>query len=585
MALVPVFFLRGLSGAFFQPLAISYALAVLASMGVALTVTPALGLILLRNAPLDRRDSPLVRMLHAGYDRLLSGIILRPRRAYATVGLVAMAGVLVVPRLGEELLPSFKERDFLMHWLTKPGTSHPEMYRITVQASKELRQIPGVRNFGAHIGRAMAADEPVGMNFTENWISIDPAVDYDVTLAAVQEAVDGYPGLYRDVQTYLKERIREVLTGGGEAIIVRILGPDLGVLRETADRVEDALNGIDGLVDLHVELQDEIAQIVVEVDLQSAKRYGVKPGDVIRAANAVMTGLEVTDIHRDGKVYDVNVWSIPEARSNLTDIRQILIDVPGGGYIELQDVASIDIKPTPNVIQRENLSRRIDVLANVRGRDLGAVVGDVEQQLATVQFPLEYRAELLGEYQERQAAQRSLLLWSVVATIGILLLLQTSFASWRLGILSFVTLPSALVGGALAAYLGSGIISLGSLVGFLTILGIAARNGIMLINHYQHLERHEGMPFGPELIRRGAKERLAPIMMTALTTGLAILPLVIAGNIPGHEIEHPLAVVVLGGLVTSTLLNLFVLPSLYARFGQPGEAHDVAFTYEYKAPV
>jgi Cu/Ag efflux pump CusA len=378
-----------------------------------------------------------------------------------------------------------------MHWLTKPGTSHPEMYRITVQASKELRQIPGVRNFGAHIGRAMAADEPVGMNFTENWISIDPAVDYDVTLAAVQEAVDGYPGLYRDVQTYLKERIREVLTGGGEAIIVRILGPQLGVLRETADRVEDALNGIEGLVDLHVELQDEIAQIVVEVDLPSAQRYGVKPGDVIRGANAVMTGLEVSDIHRDGKVYDVNVWSIPEARNNLTDIRQILIDVPGGGYVELQDVASIDIKPTPNVIQRENLSRRIDVLANVRGRDLGAVVADVEQQLATVEFPLEYRAELLGEYQERQAAQRSLLLWSVVAALGILLLLQTSFASWRLGILSFVTLPSALVGGALAAYLGTGIISLGSLVGFLTILGIAARNGIMLINHYQHLERHD----------------------------------------------------------------------------------------------
>jgi CzcA family heavy metal efflux pump len=568
-ALIPVFFMQGLSGAFFQPLAISYALAIMASMFVALTVTPALGLLLLRNAPLEHRDSPLVRWLHRAYNVILAGIVKSPRPAYVTVGVIAVAGIVVLPQLGEELLPSFKERDFLMHWLTKPGTSHPEMYRITVQSSKELRQIPGVQNFGAHIGRALVADEPVGIDFTENWVSVHPDADYDSTLNAIQATVDGYPGIYRDVQTYLKERIREVLTGGGEAIIVRLYGPELNVLRSTAEEVEHAMQGIEGLINLHVQLQTEIPHIQVKVDLAAAERHQMKPGDVLRAANRWMTGHEVSDIHEGKWVYDVQVWSIPEVRQNLTHVRNLMIDTPAGDRVRLADLANVEIKPTPNMIQREDAMRRIDVQANVRGRDLGSVVEDVEEAVATVAFPRGYRAELMGEWAERQSAQKRLLLLAIVAAIGILFLLETSFNSWRLAILSFVCLPSALVGGVLAAYFGSGIISLGSLVGFLTVLGIAARNGIMMINHFQHLERYEGEVFGPNLILRGAQERLAPILMTATTTGLALVPLVIAGNIPGHEIELPLAVVVLGGLVTSTLLNLLVVPSLYLRFAKP----------------
>ncbi len=568
-ALLPVFFMQGLSGAFFKPLAISYALAIMASMFVALTVTPALGLLLLRNAPLEHRESPIVRWLHGAYNVILARIVQSPRPAYATVGIIALAGIVVVPQLGEELLPSFKERDFLMHWLTKPGTSHPEMYRITVQSSKELRQIPGVQNFGAHIGRALVADEPVGIDFTENWVSVHPDADYDTALHAIQEAVDGYPGIYRDVQTYLKERIREVLTGGGEAIIVRIFGPELDVLRTTAEEVEHAMEGIEGLVDLHVQLQTLMPHIEVKVDLAAAERHQMKPGDVLRAANRWMTGYEVSDIHEGHWVYDVQVWSKPEVRQNLTDLRNLMIDTPGRGRVRLADLAHVEVKPTPNMIQHEDALRRIDVQANVRGRDLGSVVADVRNAMDSVQFPLGYRAELMGEWAERQSAQKRLLLLGIVAAIGILFLLETSFNSWRLAILSFVCLPSALVGGVLAAYFGSGIISLGSLVGFLTVLGIAARNGIMMINHFQHLERYEGEVFGPKLVLRGAQERLAPILMTATTTGLALLPLVIAGNIPGHEIELPLAVVVLGGLVTSTLLNLLVVPSLYLRFAKP----------------
>jgi CzcA family heavy metal efflux pump len=572
VALLPVFFMQGLSGAFFRPLAISYGLAVLASLLVALTVTPAMGLMLLRNAPLKQHGSPVARWLQGRYQALLARIVQVPRTAYVAVGIIALAGAVVAPRLGQSLLPSFKERDFLMHWVTKPGTSHAEMYRITVQSSKELRAIPGVQNFGAHIGRALAGDEPYGVNFTENWISVDPKVDYDATLHAIQATVAGYPGVQRDVQTYLKERIREVLTGGGHALIVRLYGQDLDTLRKSAEAIEAAMKGIDGVHDLHVQLQTMVPFVEVKVDLNAAQRYGLKPGDVLRSANETMTGHEVSDIHRDGWVYDVQVWTIPSVRQNLTNIREMLIDTPGGGHVRLADVASVAVKPTPNMVQRENGARRMDVRADVEGRDLGSVATDVEAALAKVPLPLGYHAELQGEWQERQAAGKGLLLLSIVAAIGILFLLETSFKSWRLGILSFLTLPSALVGGVLAAYMGDGVLSLGALVGFLTILGIAARNGIMMINHFQHLEREEGETFGAALVLRGARERLLPILMTTLACALALVPLVILGSIPGHEIEHPLAVVVLGGLVTSTLLNLFVVPSLYLRFGRSARA-------------
>ena len=568
VTLLPVFLMEGLSGSFFKPLALSYALAVLASMVVALTVTPALGFILLSNTALERRESPITRWLQHRYEALLTRIIRTPRPAFITVCVIVLAGAVVYPRLGQSLLPNFKERDFLMHWVTTPGTSHPEMVRVTEQACRELISIPGVRNCGSHVGRAITGDEPYGVNFTENWISVDPKVDYDKTLAKVQELVDGYPGLYRDVQTYLKERIKEVLTGAKQSIVVRTYGPDLEVLRHTAADVERALGGIPGLVDLKAEVHRPVPQVEVKVDLASANQHGLKPGDVRRAAATIVSGIEVSDIHRDGKVYDVWVWSKPEARRSVTDIQNLVIDTPKGGHVRLAEVADVSVKPTPDAIEHEGLSRRHDVGGNVRGRDLGSVVGDVERRLRDVKFPLGYRAEVLGEYAERQAAQRHLLTFSVAAVIGVYLLLVASFGSWRLATLSFLTLPSALVGGVLAAYFADGVISLGSLVGFFTILGIAARNGIMMINHFQHLERHEGEAFGPGLVVRGARERLSPILMTTLACGLAIVPLVVAGNIPGNEIEHPLAIVVLGGLVTSTLLNLFVVPSLYLRFGK-----------------
>ncbi|HLO33003.1 MAG TPA: efflux RND transporter permease subunit [Anaerolineales bacterium] len=567
-ALLPVFFLQGLSGAFFYPLATAYVVAGLVSPLIALTITPAMVYILLSNAPIEHRQSPLIPFLHRLYDRVLGRTLRSPGLAYGTASGIVLAGLVVTPFLGQELLPSFKERDFLMHWITKPGTSHPEMWRITAQACNELMTIPGVRNCGSHIGQAMSADEPYGIYFTENWISVDPSVNYDQTLGKIQETVDGYPGLVRDVQTYLKERIREVLTGSSDTVVVRIYGQDLEVLRAKADEVRAALEEVEGIADLKKELHMETPQVEIEVDLVKAQQYGLKPGDVRRAAAFLLQGEEVGDIYIGGKTYDVNVWSTPDTRHSLTDIQNLLIDTPDGSQVRLAEVADIRIVPVPNVIEREGQSRKIDVSANVKGRDLGSVAEDVENTLEKIAFPLGYHFEIKGEFAEREAAQRSLLIAGALAVLAIFFLLYTSFGRWRLAILTFFTLPWALVGGVLTAYLTGGVLSLGSLVGLLTILGIATRNGIMMISHFKHLEEEEGEPFGPALVLRGARERIAPILMTALTTGLALVPLVLAGNIPGQEIEYPMAIVILGGLVTSTLLNLLVVPTLYLRFGK-----------------
>ncbi len=568
VALVPIFLLQSLTGTFFRPLVLSYGLAVLASLVVALTVTPALSLILLSRAPLDRREAPLVRWLKHGYAGLLSRVIQRPRWAYLTVCVTVLAGVAVVPFLGQSLIPEFKERDFLGHWISKPGTSLPEETRIVSKAQRELASIPGVNHVGTHIGQAFLADEVAGVNFGENWIAMDPSADYDKTRSAIEKTVAGYPGLFHDVQTYLNERIDEVLAGSSEPIVVRIFGSDLNGIHRKADEVRDRIAKVKGVSKAFVEFQEGVPQLEVKVDLAAAQRYGLKPGDVRRAASTLVESEEVGDIFRGGRAYDVHVWSTPQTRNSVTAIRNLPIDTPDGGHILLGQVAQVQIKPLPNVVHHEGTSRSIDVLAGVDGRDLGSVAGDVKEVLDATRFPLGYHAELLGEYTERQKAQNRLLVYGIGAAIAIFLLLQASFRSFRLATLSFVTLPIALVGGALAAWVGGGVLSLGSLVGFYTVFGIAARNGILLINHFQHLEQRESEVFGPGLVLRGAQERLSPILMTTLATGLALVPLVVEGNLPGHEIEHPLAIVVVGGLVTSTLLNLFVLPSLYLRFGK-----------------
>jgi CzcA family heavy metal efflux pump len=568
LALVPIFFLQSLTGSFFKPLAFTYALAVLVSLVVAMVSTPALSLILFSRGKLEHRPSPVTGWMQRGYERILSPIVRRPKPAYAAVLVLAATAAFLGPKLGESLFPEFKERDFLMHWVAKPGTSLPEERRIVIQGSRQLRAIPGVRNFGSHIGQALLGEEIAGVDFGENWVSIDPKADYATTRAKIERTVAGYPGMFTNVETYLSERISEVISGESEPIVVRILGPDLGVLRTKAQEVKTMLGGIKGVTDVNVELQSEVPQVEVDVDLAKAQGVGIKPGDVRRAAATIMSGEEVGDIFRDGKTYDVDVWSMPSARHSVDDITNVPVSRPNGDAVRLGDVAAVTLRPTPNFIRHENGVRRLDVGAQVRGRDLGAVSRDVSDQLQDLKFPLEHRAAVIGVFAERQSASRRLYGFAIIAASAIFLVLLSVLKRLRLAVLAFVTLPMALVGGVIGNYIAGGVLSIGSLVGFFTVLGIVSRNGIMMVSHFQHLEEREGVPFGPELVIQGARERIAPIMMTGLAAGLALVPLILSGNVSGQEIEYPMAVVILGGLITSTLINLFVVPSLYLRFAK-----------------
>ncbi|MBC7828850.1 MAG: efflux RND transporter permease subunit [Chitinophagaceae bacterium] len=580
LVLMPVFFLPGLSGSFFQPLALSYILAILASLFVALTLTPALSLILLKKkysskkAIEPEKEPRSVRWLKPRYERILHRSIAKPKRTLAALVATTVLSFGLSFFLGEEFLPHFKEYDFLMHWVEKPGTSLEAMSRITQRASNELRAIPGVRNFGAHIGRAEVADEVVGPNFTENWISVDPKVDYEVTVAKIQEVVDGYPGLYRDVLTYLRERVKEVLTGTSASIVVRIYGSELNVLQEKAKEVGAVLSTVEGVTDLKVQPQTLVPQLAVKFSADNAARFGLSAAEVRTAINTLVNGTKVGEIYEDQKIFDVVVWGTAEQRSNIERIRDLQIDIPQGGRVPLKDVADVYVAPTPNEITRESSSRRIDVTCNTKGRDLGSVARDIEEKLKGISFASDYHPEILGEYAERQQSQTRLYSLMLLSLLGIFLILYADFNSYRIAFLILLSLPFALSGCILAAWISGGVLSLGSLVGFVTVLGIATRNAIMLISHYRHLEQQENEPFGIGLIIRGALERMTPILMTALAASLALLPIVVSGNKPGQEIEYPMAIVILGGLTTSTILNLFFLPLIYWRFGKGKKRTD-----------
>ncbi len=565
-AFLPVFFLQGLAGSFFQPLAKSYILAILSSLAVALTLTPAMALMLLPQvAAKQDKESLVVRSLKSGY-RILLAPMIRFRAITLTFAALLFAGLAcLIPTLGQELMPNFKETDFLMHWVEKPGIGIDAMNRITVRASDEMMAVDGVRNFGSHIGRAEVADEVVGPNFTELWISIDEEADYDKAVAEVQEIVDGYPGLYRDLLTYLKERIKEVLTGTSASIVVRVYGANLEELRSTARDVSDAMKDVPGVATLKVEPQVLVPQVSIKMRPEAASRFGLTPGSMMRSVGTLVDGTRVGEIFQDQKIFGVVVRGEPRLSADVTSLRGLMIDTPSGAQVPLEDVADIRVTPAPNAIKREGASRRIDITCNVEGRDLGSVATEIEQAvLAKVKFPNGSHPEFLGEYAEAKASQQRITFLSIFAVIAIVLILYVDFKSWRLVGLITLMLPLALLGGVVGVWFAGGIVSLGSIVGFVTILGIAARNGIMLLSHYRHLQTEEQVEFGHELFLRGAEERLAPILMTALTTGLALVPLMITGNISGQEIEYPMAFVILGGLVTSTLLNLFVLPVVYS---------------------
>ncbi|MEZ4658962.1 MAG: efflux RND transporter permease subunit [Caldilineaceae bacterium] len=506
LPLVPVLVIGGRSGAFVWPLLLAYTLAVLASLLVALTLVPALCLLLSSPRFAGRtpaRVSPLVGPLQRGYAQIVAGVIRAPRLVFFAIMIVGLIGIATLPYAKRALMPAFKEPELLIQMESIPGASSAEMDRIVARVSQELRAIPGVLAVGAHVGRAVMSDQVVGLNASEVWVHIDPAQNYAATVAAIREVVNGYPGLLTSVETYLNDRSRGLLADSAAPMGVRIFGEDLAALNQTADEVRQALADIPGIAALYIERPAQEPTLEVEVDLAAAEKFGIKPGDVRRTATTLLSGLQVGSLFEESKVFDVVVLGTPETRRSLSSMNNLLIDTPDGGHVRLGDVAQVRMAPIPDVIRRAAVSRYLDIQLTVQGRPLSAVAGDIQQRLLQMHYPLEVHAEVYGDYAQQEATQSRLLSVIIAVLIGILLLLQASSGGWRLASFYLLTLPTALLGGVAAIYLSGGSLSLGALFGFLTVFGLAVRNGMALIDHYQHLHLEEQQPFGPELVVAG----------------------------------------------------------------------------------
>lgn len=570
VAVAPVFVIPGSLGALLAPLAIAYLVAIVVALVVAATLTPALALLLSRGAPKPTEDSRVLRSLRSGYGRFAPRLVTRSVPALiATLGLIVV-GVALVPVLGTSLAPSLKEPYLLVEFEGAAATSQPEQSRIVAAATSELRALPGVQAVGAHIGRAILSDQVADVNSGEIWVQLDPAANYDSTRAAVEDVVAGYPGLQRNVSSYLKERGTDLLARPNSDLVVRVYGSDLPTLDAKAEEVRAALAGVDGLVDPTVARRAQDPTIQITVDLAAAQRFGLKPGDVRRATATQVNGISVGSIFERQKVFDVIVRGVPEVRDSVTAIQNLLVDRPdGAGQVRLGDVALVQVGPSPSVVERESVSRYLDVVASVSGRNRGDVVTDAASALRTVAFPVDYRAEIRSGYADDQSAIAQAVAAAVAALIVIFLLLQAAFRRWRLAVLAFLTLPVALVGGLVAAFLGGGVVTIGSLAGLLTVLVIAVRHLVVLVRHYQDLE-DGGDEFGPALVQLGTRDRVGPIVMTTLAVAAAMVPMAVAGPIAGLELISPMAVVVIGGLITSAALNLLIVPALYLRFAGGG---------------
>jgi CzcA family heavy metal efflux pump len=568
---VPAFFTGGAFGSFFPSIAVSYFAAVMTSMVVALLVTPALGMTLLASAPVEPRESPFIRWIRPRYERSLSRVLRSPLPGFALVGSILVIGLVTLPFLGRAFTPDFKDTDLLVRLSGPPGTSLTEMGRITTLMSQEIRSIPGVLNVGGHEGRALLSDQVVGSEASELWITLDPDADYEATRASIEEVIHGYPGLDRDVTTYPSARMEQVLSGSTDPITVRVFGQDLGILQDKAREIQERLSNIDGIEDPRVAAQSEEPTLEIEVDLDAAARYEIVPGDVRRAAATLLSGIQVGSLFDEQKVFDVVVWGTPDVRHDVSSVEDLAIDLPTGGQVRLGDVASVRIGSSPTVIRHVDVSRSIDVTSDVSGRDLSAVVDDVQRSLREIDFPMEYHATLVGDFAADQAADREAWGFGIGAAIAVLLLVQAAIGNWRLAALVFVILPLSLSGGLVGALIGGRVISIGSVAGFLVILGFAARQSVTQIRHARYLERREGQAFGSRLVLRGAGECLTPILTSASATAILFAPLAAAGRIAGLEIVQPMAVVIVGGLVSTTLLTLFVIPALLLRFGEHSE--------------
>jgi Cu/Ag efflux pump CusA len=500
-------------------------------------------------------------------------LIHKPKLAFIILGVAAIIGISLIPMMEKgPRLPIPKERDFVITWEADYGTSHTEMVKVTKEVIGKLRTISGLNNAAAHIGRAVLSDKVSNVHSGEIWLSIDEDVDYDETIITIQKVLDEYPDMNSELMTYREQSLNKSLTGIGKEYAVRVYGENQETLTTLTEEIKEAITGVSELTDAKVEYPAMEPTIEIEVDLEKARQYNLKPGDVRRTAATLLAGIEVGSIFEEQKIFDVVVWGVPEVRNSIESVENLLVDIPGGnGTVRVGDVANVRLKPNPAIIKREKISRYMDVSFTFLGSDITELNNNINTSLQKIHFPLEYHAELSGEFQEIQTAEKRAMSIVIAVIIGIFLLMQAAFWSWRKAIIAFAVILLALSGGIIGAVILGGNISLGILVGFFGILGIATHNTVLLIKSFKSLELREGLAFGHFLVIRGVQERLGPILMSSIIIILAFLPFVIRGNVPGMEVIFPMAIVIIGGVITTLLLNLYALPGLYLLFGESSE--------------
>jgi HME family heavy-metal exporter len=574
LVFIPLFALGGMEGRLFTPLAVAYIVSIIASLVVSLTVTPVLSYWLLPNASFMERkgDSLLLRVLKGVGGWAIRFSVANPWPVMLAVLAAVGVSVFAVTQIGSDFLPPFNEGSVQVNAMAPPGTSLEASNEIGAMVDERLLELPGVASVGRRTGRAELDEHVMDVNVSESIVTMEPKseISREELMSNIREAMKLVPGAVTTSEQPLQHLISHMISGVKAQIGIKVFGDDLTLLRRTAERIEGAIEDVPGVTDLLVEQQVEIPQLQIIVRRDELARLGLSVADVNEFVETAMRGRTVSDVLQGQRSFDLVVRLDEPYRDDVEYLKRLMINLPTGGGAPLETVADFRESTGPNTINRENVRRRIVIQCNTAGRDLGSIVADIEARLAPIraELPPGYFIAIGGQFESQQSATRIIGLLSIVSLVCMFLALYTLFGSVNLSLQVLAALPMAAIGAVAALIVTGQSLTVASLVGFISLAGIASRNGILLIAHYLHLVRHEGEQFTPAMIERAGKERLAPMLMTALTAGIALVPLVLSAGEPGKEILYPVATVIIGGLISSTLLDFFVHPALFWVFGR-----------------
>ena len=572
LVFTPILALSGVQGAFFRPLALAYMMAILASLAVALTVTPALTLTLLARRQHHAGESLLLTRIKAGYARRLTSLGAHPKVMMGATGLLSIAALALLPLFGGSFLPEFNEGHFIVHMTALPGTSVDQSLALGGVVTRALRKDARVRSVAQRVGRAEVGEETSGTHESEFEVDVVPLSGDGSELLQhdMRQILAAVPGATFQVTPFLSERIDETLSGARAPVVVKVFGNNLDSIDVATRSIAAIVRAVPGATDVQAGAPAVAPEVAVMLDQNALSQVGIPADEALSAVETATRGARVGQVFEGNRSTSVVVMLDPKQLTRPEDISRIPLTGGDGRLVTLGQVAKIERISGRYSVAHEGARRLQTVTASVAGRDVASFAQQMQRRISRVALPLGVYVEVAGSAAAEQTARRELMLRSLLAAAGIVMLLWMAFGDTRRMLLVLANLPFALVGGVLAVFATGGMLSLGSLVGFVTLFGISTRNAIMLISHYDHLVTTEGATWGPETALRGATERLGPILMTALVTGLGLLPLALGSGDPGREIEGPLAIVILGGLMTSTLLSLFVLPTFALRFGRFG---------------